>query len=133
MTDEADLIILREGLDILLPKLARVIHQLKQFAIEYKDLPCLSYTHGQSAQPTTVRLAVPFTVSKLLTRVLGGKACVPLDTGENLGRFESLIILRLINVGSTHGPTQHRARTVRLTFPRDEGYNWLSGVFPFHL
>jgi hypothetical protein len=57
---------------------------------------------------------------------------VPLDTGENLGRFESLIVLRLINVGSTHGPTQHRARTVRLTFPRDEGYNWLSGVFIFN-
>ena len=54
VTDGAELIIMRDGLDILLPKLARTIHQLKQFAIEYKDLPCLAYTHGQPAQPTTV-------------------------------------------------------------------------------
>lgn len=58
VTDGADLIALRDGLDILLPKLARVIHQLKQFAIEFKGLPCLSYTHGQAAQPTTVRFLV---------------------------------------------------------------------------
>jgi adenylosuccinate lyase len=43
---------------MLLPKLARVIHQLKQFAVEYKDLPCLAYTHGQPAQPTTVGYGV---------------------------------------------------------------------------
>lgn len=54
VTDGAELIMMRDGLDILLPKLARTIHQLKRFAIEYKDLPCLAYTHGQPAQPTTV-------------------------------------------------------------------------------
>ena len=54
VTDGADLIAMRDGLDVLLPKLARVIYQLKQFAVEYKDLPCLSYTHGQPAQLTTV-------------------------------------------------------------------------------
>jgi adenylosuccinate lyase len=57
-TDGADLIAIRDGLDMLLPKLARVIHQLKQFAVEYKDLPCLAYTHGQPAQPTTVGYGV---------------------------------------------------------------------------
>ena len=39
--DNADLIQLRDGLDILLPKLARVIARLGDFAKEYKDLPTL--------------------------------------------------------------------------------------------
>lgn len=54
VTDNADLIFLRDGLDMLLPKLAKVIQKLSTFAQEYKNLPCLAYTHGQSAQPTTV-------------------------------------------------------------------------------
>lgn len=53
-TDNADLILLRDGLDILIPKLAVVIDKLSQFAREYKDLPCLGFTHGQPAQLVTV-------------------------------------------------------------------------------
>ncbi|KAI9800916.1 MAG: adenylosuccinase ade13 [Piccolia ochrophora] len=53
-TDNADLIFLRDGLDLLLPKLAVVIERLASFANEYKALPCLGYTHGQPAQLTTV-------------------------------------------------------------------------------
>ncbi|KAF1984731.1 putative adenylosuccinate lyase Ade13 [Aulographum hederae CBS 113979] len=53
-TDNADLIFLRDGLDILLPKLATVIKKLSDFAMEKKDLPTLGYTHGQPAQLTTV-------------------------------------------------------------------------------
>ena len=53
-TDNADLIILRDGLSLLLPKLASVIHCLSTFAQEHKDLACLGYTHGQPAQLTTV-------------------------------------------------------------------------------
>lgn len=52
--DNADLIQLRDGLDILLPKLARVISRLGDFAREYKDLPTLGFTHLQPAQLTTV-------------------------------------------------------------------------------
>ena len=47
-------IFLRDGLDILLPKLATVIEKLSTFAKEYKSLPCLAYTHLQPAQLTTV-------------------------------------------------------------------------------
>jgi adenylosuccinate lyase len=54
VTDNADLIFLRDGLSMVLPKLATVIQKLSSFAQEYKDLPCLAYTHGQSAQPHTV-------------------------------------------------------------------------------
>lgn len=53
-TDNADLIFLRDGLDILLTKLAVVIQKLSEFARKNKDLPCLGYTHGQPAQLTTV-------------------------------------------------------------------------------
>lgn len=54
VTDNADLLFLRNGLSTLLPKLALVIQKLTDFAREYKDLPCLGYTHGQPAQLTTV-------------------------------------------------------------------------------
>jgi adenylosuccinate lyase len=37
--------LLEQGLDILLPKLTTTISKLSKFA-EYKDLPCLGYTHG---------------------------------------------------------------------------------------
>ncbi len=54
VTDNADLIFLRSGLDMLLPKLAVVIQKLADFARAQKELPCLGYTHGQSAQLVTV-------------------------------------------------------------------------------
>lgn len=54
VTDNADLIFLRDALDLLLPKLAAVIQRLSNFAMQYRDLPCLGYTHGQAAQLVTV-------------------------------------------------------------------------------
>ncbi|KAF2266589.1 putative adenylosuccinate lyase Ade13 [Lojkania enalia] len=53
-TDNADLIFLRDGLDLLIPKLATVIEKLSTFAKGHKSLPCLAYTHLQPAQLTTV-------------------------------------------------------------------------------
>ncbi|KAL2351731.1 putative adenylosuccinate lyase Ade13 [Cryomyces antarcticus] len=53
-TDNADLIFLRDGLDLLLPKLATVIKKLIDFAMEYKDMAALGFTHLQPAQLTTV-------------------------------------------------------------------------------
>lgn len=52
--DNADLILMREGLDLLAKKLMTVIRLLSDFAMQYKDLPTLGYTHFQPAQPTTV-------------------------------------------------------------------------------
>ncbi|KIW73480.1 adenylosuccinate lyase [Phialophora macrospora] len=54
VTDNADLIFLRDGLSILLPKVAKCIKRLSDFSVEYKALPCLGFTHGQPAQPITV-------------------------------------------------------------------------------
>ncbi|KAI0461151.1 adenylosuccinase ade13 [Komagataella kurtzmanii] len=54
VTDNADLIFLRDAYDILIPKLVNVIDRLSKFALEYKDLPVLGWTHFQPAQLTTV-------------------------------------------------------------------------------
>jgi adenylosuccinate lyase len=52
--DNADLIILREGLRILAGKVACLIDCLAKFAKQYKNLPTLGFTHYQAAQLTTV-------------------------------------------------------------------------------
>jgi adenylosuccinate lyase len=52
--DNADLILMREGLQLLAGKLAAVIDLLGKFAAEYRTLPTLSFTHYQPAQLTTV-------------------------------------------------------------------------------
>ena len=52
--DNADLIFLREGCDLLITKLVNAINKLSKFAIQYKDLPTLGWTHFQPAQLTTV-------------------------------------------------------------------------------
>ena len=50
----ADLIQIREGLEILLTRLANLVDALAGFAKSYRDLPCLGFTHYQPAQLTTV-------------------------------------------------------------------------------
>jgi adenylosuccinate lyase len=54
VTDNADLIFLRDALDLFLPKLAVIVHKVAQFALQYKDMPALGYTHYQPAQLITV-------------------------------------------------------------------------------
>ncbi len=52
--DNTDMIIMREGLRLVRKKLINVINELSKFAVKYKDLPTLAFTHFQPAQPTTV-------------------------------------------------------------------------------
>ncbi|MDR3110574.1 MAG: adenylosuccinate lyase [Planctomycetaceae bacterium] len=54
VTDNTDALLLREALGIVRDKVAVVIDRLARFAVKYRDLPCLSFTHLQPAQPTTV-------------------------------------------------------------------------------
>ncbi|MCG7280732.1 adenylosuccinate lyase [Chryseobacterium taklimakanense] len=52
--DNTDLIQIRDGLLILRKQLVNVIKGLSDFALKYKDLPTLGFTHFQPAQLTTV-------------------------------------------------------------------------------
>ncbi|KAG8699937.1 adenylosuccinase ade13, partial [Ceratobasidium sp. 394] len=66
VTDNADLILLREGCDILLGRLAVVIDRLANFAKEYRALPTLGFTHFQPAQLTTVGKRATLWIQELL-------------------------------------------------------------------
>ncbi len=54
VTDNTDLILIHESLQLVARRLAAAIVALADFAKKYRDLPTLSYTHLQPAQPTTV-------------------------------------------------------------------------------
>ncbi len=54
VTDNTDLILIREGLELIRARLVSVISKLSDFAKQYRDLACLGFTHLQPAQPTTV-------------------------------------------------------------------------------
>ena len=52
--DNTDVIVMKQGLELVRGKLLTAIRNLRDFALRYKDLPALAYTHLQPAQPTTV-------------------------------------------------------------------------------
>jgi len=52
--DNTDVIIMRDGLNLIKNKIVTVLNHLKKFALEYKDMPTLGFTHFQPAQLTTV-------------------------------------------------------------------------------
>lgn len=54
VVDNADLLIMREGMQLIAARLANAIDCLAIFAQKWKDLPTLGYTHFQPAQLTTV-------------------------------------------------------------------------------
>ncbi|MFH1262520.1 MAG: adenylosuccinate lyase [Pseudomonadota bacterium] len=54
VTDNADLVLIREGLRIIAGKLAAAIDRLAAFAAKERDLVTVAFTHFQAAQPTTV-------------------------------------------------------------------------------
>jgi adenylosuccinate lyase len=54
VTDNTDLILMREGLTLLRDRLVGVIDALARFAERWRDLPTLGFTHFQPAQLTTV-------------------------------------------------------------------------------
>jgi len=52
--DNTDLLIMVEALKLIKTKLVAVMDKLAKFAMEYKDMPTLGFTHFQPAQLTTV-------------------------------------------------------------------------------
>ncbi len=64
--DNTDIIIMTEALEYLRNKLVTVIKELSAFAMKYKDLPTLAFTHFQPAQPTTVGKRATLWIQDLL-------------------------------------------------------------------
>jgi adenylosuccinate lyase len=79
VTDNADLWLMREGLKLLLGRLAAVLHALRQHAERHKATPTLAYTHFQPAQLTTVGKRIALWMQDFL-----------LDAEELLHRVENL-------------------------------------------
>jgi len=65
--DNADLIAMHEALRLIEDKLVNVIDQLSQFALKYKGLPTMGFTHFQPAQLTTVGKRATLWMQDLLT------------------------------------------------------------------
>jgi len=66
VTDNADLIIYREGLRYLRGELLAVVANLSKFAEQYKATPTLGYTHYQPAQLVTVGKRATLWMNELL-------------------------------------------------------------------
>lgn len=97
VTDNADLIVLRDALNLVQRRLVCVIDTLAKFAAEHRSLACLGFTHLQPAQPTTI----------------GKRACLwaydlVLDLVELNHRIESL------KARSTKGTTGTQASFLKL-------------------
>jgi len=79
VADNADLLLMREGLQLLLGRLQAVLVALGKVARRYRAVPCLAYTHFQPAQLTTVGKRVTLWMQDFL-----------LDAEEVLHRLETL-------------------------------------------
>ena len=66
ITDNADLILIRESLDLIAARLATVIERLAAQAVATKDVVCLGRTHLQPAQPTTIGKRICLWIHDLL-------------------------------------------------------------------
>ena len=66
VSDNADVLILKEALELLLKKLFVLIEKLSEKAEFYKNTPCLGYTHFQAAQPTTLGKRISLWIQDIL-------------------------------------------------------------------
>ncbi|MEY8402755.1 adenylosuccinate lyase [Oscillospiraceae bacterium 44-34] len=64
--DNTDVILMREGLELVRDKVVRVLAHLARFAEEYKALPTLGFTHFQAAQLVTVGKRATLWMNELL-------------------------------------------------------------------
>jgi adenylosuccinate lyase len=64
--DNTDLLVMKEGLDLLVGKVVNVVDHLSRFAMEYRELPTLGFTHFQPAQPVTVGKRATLWIQDLL-------------------------------------------------------------------
>ncbi len=79
VTDNADLVVIRDALRLVLGRLVGTLEALAEFARRHAALPCLAYTHFQPAQLTTVGKRATLWMQDLA-----------LDVEEVLRRLETL-------------------------------------------
>ena len=80
--DNTDVILMREGLELVRDKLVRVLAHLADFADKYKALPTLGFTHFQAAQLVTVGKRATLWMNELL-----------MDLEEIEHRISTLVLL----------------------------------------
>ncbi|HLN92761.1 MAG TPA: adenylosuccinate lyase [Thermoanaerobaculia bacterium] len=66
VTDNADLIVVRDALGLVERRLAAVLTAMRALALEHRATPALAYTHYQPAQPTTVGKRIALWASDLV-------------------------------------------------------------------
>ncbi len=54
VTDNADLVMMRDGLELMMDRVFSALEPLRSFAVRHRSVPTLAYTHFQPAQLTTV-------------------------------------------------------------------------------
>jgi len=97
VTDNTDLILMREALQLIARRLGAVIFALADFAQQHRDLATLGFTHFQPAQPTTV----------------GRRACLwAYDLALDLAEVEHRIVA--LKARSVKGTTGTQASFLRL-------------------
>lgn len=140
VTDNAEIIVIDNALDIITAKLVNVIDNLKKFALKYKNMPTLGFTHLQPAQLTTVgkRAALwlqdlildvnslEFLKSSLKLRGVKGTTGTQasfmdlFDNDENkVKNLEKLVVKKMGYKNRVYGVTGQ-------TYPRKFDYNVLS-------
>ena len=101
--DNTDIIVMREALELIRKKVVNVVAQLSDFAMRYRAMPCLAYTHLQPAQLTTVGKRASLWIHDLM-----------MDIDELDFRIQSLQLL------GSKGTTGTQASFMEL-FDGDEG------------
>ena len=114
--DNTDVIIMTEALKLVKKKLVNVIDILSKFAMEYKDLPTLAFTHFQPAQPTTVGKRATLWIQELVMdledldhvlshmKLLGSKG----TTGTQGQTYSRKLDTRVVNVLAGIAASAHK-------------------------
>lgn len=142
--DNTDLIIMHDALELTRQKLAAAIAKLSGFAMEYRSMPTLGFTHYQPAQLVTVGKRAALWIQDLLTdlddleyvlfsmKLLGSKGTTGTQAsfmnlfdndGEKVKKLDKLIASKMgfDNVYAVSGQTYTRKQDSRVL-------NVLSGI-----
>ncbi len=82
--DNTDIIVMKQALEVVKRKVLEVIANLSDFAMQYKAMPALAYTHLQPAQLTTVGKRATLWINELYNDYL--ELCHRIDSLALLGQ-----------------------------------------------